>query len=65
MLTRTSLLATAAVVLAMAPLTADDWTQWRGVERQGVWHETGIVEDLPDQLEISWETACASEYKIE
>ncbi len=28
-------------------LTADDWPQWRGPQRDGVWRETGIVEKLP------------------
>jgi outer membrane protein assembly factor BamB len=25
----------------------DDWPQWLGPTRDGVWHETGIVEELP------------------
>ena len=33
-------------VAALAPMTAmaDDWPQWRGPARDGVWRETGIVE---------------------
>jgi hypothetical protein len=35
--------------------TADDWPQWRGPERDGVWREQGIVEkfdspQLTDQV---------------
>ena len=25
---------------------ADDWPQWRGLNRDGVWHETGIIESF-------------------
>jgi len=34
---------------------ADDWPQWRGPNRDGVWRETGIIEkfDSP-QLPIQW-----------
>ena len=33
----------------------DDWPQWRGPHRDGVWSETGIVEKFPDkQLKIDW-----------
>ena len=32
---------------------ADDWPQWRGADRLAVWHETGIVEDLPDELLVT------------
>src|SRR5262245_45048032 len=27
---------------------ADDWPQWMGPERDGVWRETGIVKRFPD-----------------
>jgi outer membrane protein assembly factor BamB len=34
---------------------ADDWPQWRGPNRDGVWNETGIVESFPTNgLKISW-----------
>ncbi|HZZ28125.1 MAG TPA: PQQ-binding-like beta-propeller repeat protein [Pirellulales bacterium] len=46
------------VVLCWASLhssLADDWPQWRGPLRDGVWRETGVVEkfDAP-QLPIQW-----------
>jgi outer membrane protein assembly factor BamB len=31
----------------VAPVIADDWPQWMGPERDGVWREEGIVETLP------------------
>src|SRR3954447_22396391 len=38
-------------VLVMAaltsPLLADDWPQWGGPQRDGVWRESGIIEKLP------------------
>ncbi len=34
---------------------ADDWPQWRGLNRDGVWKETGIVESFPSSgLNIRW-----------
>ncbi len=34
---------------------ADDWPQWRGKDRDGVWRESGIVEKLPEgQIPIKW-----------
>jgi outer membrane protein assembly factor BamB len=34
---------------------ADDWPQWRGPERNGVWNETGILESFPSSgLKITW-----------
>ncbi|MCA9418286.1 MAG: PQQ-binding-like beta-propeller repeat protein, partial [Candidatus Omnitrophica bacterium] len=35
--------------------TASDWPQWRGPNRDGVWPETGIVEEFEeDQLPLKW-----------
>jgi hypothetical protein len=35
--------------------TAEDWPQWRGPGRDGVWNETGIVEKFAgDRLPIKW-----------
>jgi outer membrane protein assembly factor BamB len=34
---------------------ADDWPQWRGLHRDGVWSETGILETFPKGgLKIRW-----------
>ena len=35
-------------------LLADDWPQWRGPERDGVWREKGILERLPEKLSYLW-----------
>jgi len=52
-----------AVMLATSFATADDWPQWRGPTRDGVWHETGIVEkfDAP-QLEHVWSVEVSNGY---
>jgi outer membrane protein assembly factor BamB len=43
--------------------SADDWTQWRGAERQAIWREDGIVEQLPaDGLPIAWRKEIGSGY---
>ena len=36
-------------------LQAEDWPQWMGADRLGVWRETGIVERFPaDGLKVTW-----------
>ncbi len=31
-----------------APVHADDWPQWMGPQRDGVWRETGLIETFPE-----------------
>ena len=36
-------------------LRAEDWPQWRGVNRAAVWNESGVVEDFSDNgLVVKW-----------
>jgi len=43
-----------AIVVAAS---ADDWPEWRGKGRLGVWNESGIVEKLPQgELKPEWRT---------
>ena len=55
-------------LLSLGPLcamtaTADDWPQWRGPNRDGVWRETGIVERIPDSgLEVRWQAKVGNGY---
>ena len=45
----------AVLLVGVATLSAMDWPQWRGVERRGVWTETGILREFPDEgLIVKW-----------
>ena len=57
-----ALLTLAAVVVVAVPVVADDWPQFRGADRLAVWHETGIVETLPDELKVTWRTPIGAGY---
>ena len=43
-------------------VSAEDWKQWRGRDRLAVWHETNIVENLPDELKVKWRTPIGEGY---
>ena len=43
-----------SIALALAS-RAEDWPQWRGSERDGIWHETGIRKQFPAEgLPVRW-----------
>jgi outer membrane protein assembly factor BamB len=55
------------VILVGAVVTnlsdAADWPQWRGLNRDGVWTETGLVERFESaQLPLKWRAALGSGY---
>lgn len=52
------------VVAALHQVTAqvDEWPQWRGAARDGVWREAGIVRELPDELTPKWKVPIGSGY---
>ena len=37
----------AGLVWTPSPAAAEDWPEWRGAGRLGIWHETGIIERFP------------------
>jgi outer membrane protein assembly factor BamB len=45
----------------VTPVTADDWPTWRGIHRDGVWRESGIVKAY-DELRPEWTAEVASGY---
>jgi len=51
------------VLLFMGRAAGDDWPQWRGQNRDGVWHETGIVQKFDGaKLTPKWSVAIGSGY---
>ena len=54
---------TLACLLAPAAVLADDWPQWLGPQRDGVWRETGILERFPEGgPTVRWRTPIGSGY---
>ena len=45
-----------------ANLTAEDWSQWLGNNRDSNWTETGIVDSLPKQANVVWRSPIAGGY---
>jgi WD40 repeat protein/outer membrane protein assembly factor BamB len=53
----------AIAVLAGTSVRADDWPQWRGPNRDGVWRETGILESIPaGGLKYRWRARVSNGY---
>jgi outer membrane protein assembly factor BamB len=53
----------ASLLVSLATARADDWPQWRGPQRDGVWRETGIVEKFSSsELKPQWRVEIGSGY---
>src|SRR5690606_11341055 len=59
---RYGVLAAAMCGVVLSTAVADDWPQWRGPKRDGVWREQGIVETLPAKLKVKWSTPIGEGY---
>ena len=56
-----AILVLAGLVWRAPAIGADDWPQWRGDGRLGVWHETGIIDTFPDSgLKVVWQAPVRS-----
>ena len=57
------IVATFAGWCVASPLAAEDWPQFRGAQRRGVWNETGILEKFPAPgLKVRWRTPVGGGY---
>lgn len=61
---RHRLLGVVVFLLLTTPGTrADDWPQWRGPQRDGVWRETGLTDNIPPSgLKVLWRARVGNGY---
>ena len=50
------------VLLFCSIVQAEDWPQWRGVDRDGQWNESGLVSELPEEAKVKWRVPIGSGY---
>jgi outer membrane protein assembly factor BamB len=51
------------LLLSTEVIRADDWPQWLGPQRDGVWRETGIIQKFPEAgLNVKWRVPVAAGY---
>ncbi|MBT5831000.1 MAG: PQQ-like beta-propeller repeat protein [Candidatus Latescibacteria bacterium] len=48
-------------MICFSSVLADEWPQWRGSLRDGVWRETGVVETLTN-VDVKWRVPISSGY---
>jgi len=57
------IIAALLLLLLSNSLPADEWPQWRGPTHDGVWHETGIIEEFDGpQIKHRWRAEVAGGY---
>src|SRR5438128_1632765 len=60
---RTALVWVAFMTAGVCGLSAEDWPEYRGKGRLGVWNETGILEKFPEGgLKVLWRTPIKAGY---
>ena len=53
----------AMISILIIPGFADDWSQWRGPNRDGLWNETGIIDEFDtEEIPIRWRVPIGSGY---
>jgi hypothetical protein len=53
----------AALIAGGIPLAAEDWPEWRGRGRAGVWNESGVIDTFPSAgLPVRWRTPIHAGY---
>jgi outer membrane protein assembly factor BamB len=58
-----ALLSLGCALVAPGEVSAADWPQWRGPNRDGVWTEKGLIERFPGpQIELRWRVPVSSGY---
>src|SRR5260370_27463179 len=56
-------LASLLLTFSATAAPADDWPQWRGPSRDGVWREQGLLEKFEGpQIKIRWRVPVSSGY---
>jgi outer membrane protein assembly factor BamB len=50
------------ILLGLGNACGDDWPQWLGPQRDGVWRETEIVDKLPSEPAYVWRTEIGAGY---
>ncbi len=50
------------ILIPAGSVAADDWPQWRGANRDGVWSESGIVQVLAESPKVKWRATVGSGY---
>jgi outer membrane protein assembly factor BamB len=58
-----SICLTLGILLISDSLVGDDWPQWRGPQRDGVWRETGIIDKFAsEQIPLAWKVKVGPGY---
>src|SRR4051794_17836500 len=53
----------AALLISSRPSRGDDWPQWLGPQRDGVWRESGILDKFPPSgAPVRWRVPIGSGY---
>ncbi|MBN2583111.1 MAG: PQQ-like beta-propeller repeat protein [Planctomycetes bacterium] len=60
---RIVVLAAVCLLSTTCRVAADDWPQWRGPGRDGVWRETGVLDRFPDaRIKLRWRAPISAGY---